>query len=85
MSITFNGAKGKDIYLIGEVLLYVRECGNREDHYAVVIKIDGSIVGHVPLAISNIHTVAYPQWENIMVAPYWQLLIVFVWMFEGYQ
>jgi len=33
---------------IGEVLSCAKECGNRKDPYAVAIKREDSIVGHVP-------------------------------------
>ena len=49
-----NCVRGYHIYKdnltagIGEVLSCVREHGNREDLYAVVIKREGIVVGHVP-------------------------------------
>ena len=42
---------------IGEVLSCARDRGNREDPYAVAIKKEGSVVGHVPRAISCICTI----------------------------
>ena len=37
--------------VIGEVLQYRRETGNRHESYAVVTLSDGRVVGHVPLKI----------------------------------
>ena len=33
---------------VGETLTYEREPGNAADRYAVAVKKDGSIVGHLP-------------------------------------
>ena len=35
----------------------MRECGNKEDPYAVAIKKGGSVVGHLPRAISCVCTI----------------------------
>ena len=42
---------------IGEVLSCARDRSNREDPYAVAIKKEGSVVGHVPRAISCVCTI----------------------------
>ena len=44
---------------VGETLLVEREEGNVHDSYAVSIKKDDSVVGHVPREISS-----YGPWRN---------------------
>ena len=53
---------------IGEVLSCVREHGNREDLYAVTVKKEGSIVGHMPQAISCVCTILYENMATLLVA-----------------
>ena len=40
--------------VVGEVLTCTREVNNTSDHYAVSVKKDGAIVGHLPRKISRL-------------------------------
>ena len=47
---------------VGEVLICEREPDNASDRYAVAVKREGTIVGHLPRKITSVFTVSLTEW-----------------------